>query len=120
MVDDDIDVSNLEELMWAALTRADPVKDIDFIRGAWNSPADPRIEPAERAKGNITSSRMIINACRPYSWRDEFVAPVKPSEEMVQKAKLPYAPHVMSWLSEALDKPSRLITQAEVDAWVKG
>ena len=53
VVDDDIDVSNLEELMWAALTRADPVKDIDFIRGAWNSPADPRIEPAERAKGNL-------------------------------------------------------------------
>jgi hypothetical protein len=40
--------------------------------------------------------------------------------EIVQKAKLPYAPFVMSWLSEALDKPSRLITQAEVDTWAKG
>ena len=40
--------------------------------------------------------------------------------EIVAKAKLPYAPFVMSWLSEELDKPSRLITQAEVDTWAKG
>ena len=40
--------------------------------------------------------------------------------EIVAKAKLPYAPFVMSWLSQELDKPSRLITQPEVDAWAKG
>ena len=33
--------------------------------------------------------------------------------------KLQYAPHVMSWLSQELDKPSRLITQDEVDTWAK-
>jgi 4-hydroxy-3-polyprenylbenzoate decarboxylase len=87
VVDDDIDVTDLHELIWAALTRADPVKDIDFIRGGWNSPADPRIEPAERAKGNITSSRMIINACRPYSWRHEFPAAVKAPAEAAQRAR---------------------------------
>ena len=37
----------------------------------------------------------------------------------VQKGKLPYLPHVMSWLSEKLDKPSSLITQAEVDHLAK-
>ena len=30
---------------------------------------------------------MIINACRPYAWRDAFVAAVKPSEEMARRAK---------------------------------
>ena len=35
--------------------------------------------------------------------------------ELVKKGKLPYTPAVMSWLSSQLDKPSRLITQAEVD-----
>jgi hypothetical protein len=39
--------------------------------------------------------------------------------EIVKKGKLPFAPIVMSWLSAELDKPSRLITQEEVDAWVK-
>ncbi len=87
VVDDDIDVSNLDELIWAALTRADPAKDIDFLRGAWDSPADPRIEPAERAKGNITNSRMIIDACRPYHWRSEFPPPVKASPEVARAAR---------------------------------
>ncbi len=87
VVDDDIDVSSLDELMWAALTRADPVKDVDFIRGGWNSPADPLVSPSDRAAGRTTNTRMIINACRPFSWRDEFVAAVKPSEEMARRAR---------------------------------
>lgn len=36
--------------------------------------------------------------------------------ELVKKGKLPYLPSVMSWLSAQLDKPSRLITQQEVDS----
>ena len=87
VVDDDIDVTDLHELIWAALTRADPVQDIDFIRGAWNSPADPRVSPTDRAAGKVTSSRMIINACRPYSWRKDFPAPVKASPEQDAKAR---------------------------------
>jgi hypothetical protein len=35
--------------------------------------------------------------------------------ETIKKGKLPFTPPVMSWLSVQLDKPSRLITQAEVD-----
>jgi hypothetical protein len=34
---------------------------------------------------------------------------------MVKKGKLPYTPPVMSWLSAQLKKPSRQITQADVD-----
>jgi hypothetical protein len=34
--------------------------------------------------------------------------------EIVKKGKLPFAPPVMSWLSEKLDKPARLITPEEV------
>jgi hypothetical protein len=40
--------------------------------------------------------------------------------EMVKKGKLPYTPPVMSWLSAALDKPSRLIQQADVDRLIAG
>jgi hypothetical protein len=40
--------------------------------------------------------------------------------ELVKAGKLPYTPPVMSWLSSKLDKPSRLITQAEVDALLQG
>ena len=39
--------------------------------------------------------------------------------EIIKQGPLPYTPSVMSWLSARLDKPSRLIVQAEVDQLVK-
>lgn len=38
--------------------------------------------------------------------------------ETVKKGKLPFIPPVMSWLSVQLDKPSRQITQQDVDRLV--
>ena len=35
--------------------------------------------------------------------------------DSLKKGKLPYTPTVLSWLSSTLDKPGRLITQADVD-----
>jgi hypothetical protein len=35
--------------------------------------------------------------------------------ETIKKGKLPFAPVVMSWLSDQLGKRSNLITQADVD-----
>jgi 4-hydroxy-3-polyprenylbenzoate decarboxylase len=87
VTDDDIDVTVLDELIWAALTRADPVTDIDFIRNTWTSPADPRVTPEDRAKGNLTNSRMIIDACRPWHWRDRFSPATKASAESARIAR---------------------------------
>ena len=36
-----------------------------------------------------------------------------------KQGSLPYTPVVMSWLSEQLDKPARLITQSDVETIVK-
>jgi hypothetical protein len=38
--------------------------------------------------------------------------------EILKKGKLPYTPPVLSWLSSKVGKPSRLITQADVDRLV--
>ncbi|MGZ8490330.1 MAG: UbiD family decarboxylase, partial [Candidatus Binatia bacterium] len=48
VVDDDIDVSNLEQLMWAVCSRSDPATSIDFIRNAWSTPLDPSIPPEKK------------------------------------------------------------------------
>ena len=40
VVDDDIDVSNFEQLMWAMVTRCDPATSIDILRRMRTSPAD--------------------------------------------------------------------------------
>jgi hypothetical protein len=39
--------------------------------------------------------------------------------ETVKKGKLPFAPPVMSWLSTQLNKPSRLITPADLERLTK-
>jgi 4-hydroxy-3-polyprenylbenzoate decarboxylase len=87
VVDDDVDVSNLDELIWAMLTRSDPATSIDIITGAWSTPLDPRISPEEKAKGNFTNSRAIIDACRPFHWRDKFPRVNMPSPETARKAR---------------------------------
>ena len=60
---------------------------VAFVSAAWDSPADPLIPPEERAKGNITNSRLIINACRPFHWRDKFPPVTKASPEVARKAR---------------------------------
>ena len=77
VIDDDIDVSNLEELIWAMLTRSDPATSIDIIHNAWSTPLDPRIEPERKAKGDFTNSRAIIDACRPLTVCSIFSAAAK-------------------------------------------
>jgi 4-hydroxy-3-polyprenylbenzoate decarboxylase len=87
VVDDDIDVSNLEELIWAMLTRSDPATSIDIVHGAWSTPLDPRITPTDKAAGNFTNSRAIIDACRPFHWRDKFPLVNMPSPATMKKAR---------------------------------
>jgi UbiD family decarboxylase len=87
VTDDDVDVTNLEEVIYAALTRADPAEDIDFIRGAKGAKSEPRLAPWDRASGNLVNSRMIIDACIPYHWRDEFPEINQPSAEHAKRAR---------------------------------
>jgi UbiD family decarboxylase len=82
VVDDDIDPSGLDQLMWAVCTRSDPATSIDIIHRAWSTPLDPRIEPERKKVGDNTNSRAIIDACRPWHWRDEFPKVNQPSPEM--------------------------------------
>jgi len=72
VVDDDIDPSSLEEVIWAMSTRVDPASSVDIIRNAWTSDLDPRLTPDKRAAGDFTMGRMLVDACRPYAWRDQF------------------------------------------------
>ena len=87
VVDEDIDVSDLEEVIWAMVTRSDPATSIDIIRNAWSTALDPRIHPDDKAKGKLTNSRAIIDATRPYEWRDRFPPVNMPSPEVARKAR---------------------------------
>ena len=72
IVDDDIDPSNIDDVLWALSTRCDPATAINVITEAWSTPLDPRITPEARAQRNFTNSVAVINACRPYHWKDQY------------------------------------------------
>ncbi|RAI40258.1 UbiD family decarboxylase [Rhodoplanes roseus] len=72
VVDDDIDPSNLADVMWAVTTRSEPAETIDIVRDAWSSALDPRIPPDRKAAGVTSHSKLIIDACKPFAWRDDF------------------------------------------------
>jgi UbiD family decarboxylase len=72
IVDDDIDITNPAEVMWALATRWDPRTQTDIIDDCWSGNLDPRLPPEKRAAGDFTMSRMIIYAVRPYEWMDQF------------------------------------------------
>jgi UbiD family decarboxylase len=87
VVDDDIDVSNFEQLMWAMVTRCDPATSIDILRRMRTSPADPRLLPEQRKMKDLTNSRMVVDATRPYDWLDKFPRVNAPSPESAHKGR---------------------------------
>lgn len=81
VVDDDIDPTNLDEVLWAVCTRSDPEKDIEILRRCWSGPLDPII-PKEKKGFN---SRAIIDATRPFEWREEFPPVSRSSRELRER-----------------------------------
>ncbi len=72
VVDEDVDPSNLHDVMWAVATRCEPSEQIDIVRNAWSSALDPRIPADAKARGITSHSKVIIEACRPFPWIDKF------------------------------------------------
>ena len=70
VVDDDIEVTNTNDVLWALTTRSNPEIDIEIIRRSWSGPLDPIIPKGQKG----LSSRAVIDACRPYEWIKDFPA----------------------------------------------
>jgi UbiD family decarboxylase len=85
VVDEDIDPSNLQEVMWAVATRTDPAIDIDIIQRGLGSKNDPMFV-AYRYDAPF-SSKAIIDACRPYDHLTEFPAVAEASKELQAKIR---------------------------------
>ena len=72
VVDEDVDPSNLHDVIWAVATRCEPSEQLDVVRNAWSSALDPRIPADAKARGVTSHSKVIIEACRPFPWLDKF------------------------------------------------
>jgi 4-hydroxy-3-polyprenylbenzoate decarboxylase len=70
-VDDDVDPTDWNEVMWALSTRCHPAEDIDTLRATWSTGLDPsQFEMALRPYG----SKALINACKPHQHLRSFPA----------------------------------------------
>ncbi len=90
VVDEDIDVADINDVLWAICTRTDPEKSIDIIRRCWSGPLDPIIPRAEKG----LNSRAIIDACRPYEWAADFPPVSGASKELKQKVLEKFASYL--------------------------
>ncbi|MEL0324986.1 MAG: hypothetical protein VXA00_11565, partial [Rhodospirillales bacterium] len=48
---------------------------------------DPLIHPDRKSQGDTTNSRAIINACKPFHWKEKFPRVNMPDEETARKAQ---------------------------------
>ena len=88
VVDEDVDPTDLFDVIWAMCTRCDPVMDIDFIRNMWSSPLDPVIPRGAKA---MRSNRAVIDACRPYERLENFPKVARASPEMLARVKAKFS-----------------------------
>jgi len=56
----------------AMCTRVDPSESVEILNHSWTSDLDPRVPPEKRDKGDFTIGKMLIDACKPFHWRDRF------------------------------------------------
>jgi 4-hydroxy-3-polyprenylbenzoate decarboxylase len=85
VVDDDIDVMDLNDVMWAVCTRVEPASDIDILHHCWSGPLDLLISPERKEREEFYNSRAILDATRPFEWRDQFPLVAESSPEIREK-----------------------------------
>lgn len=82
VVDEDIDPTNRDEVLWALCTRTDPARDMDIIKETRSIPLDPVVPKPTDAP---VTSRALINACKPYEWKDRFPKAIKMSADLEKR-----------------------------------
>lgn len=69
IVDDDVDPTDMDEVLWAASTRCRCAEDIQIINNTWSTPLDPSRNPPElRPSG----SKAFIFACKEFRFIQQY------------------------------------------------
>jgi UbiD family decarboxylase len=84
VVDDDIDPTNTDDVIWALSTRSDPATDIDIVRQTWTNSLDPMLTDEDKKQHRLWNSRAIINACKPYDRLQTFSPVAEASPELTK------------------------------------
>ena len=89
IVEEDIDPSNLDEVLWAMVTRTRLDRAIQIIPHCHTNNVHPAIPPSEKRATDkavpLTSSRVVIDACRDLSWKEDWYPIARISPELRTK-----------------------------------
>jgi len=87
-VDDDVDPTDFNEVLWALSTRCHPAEDIDLLRNTWSTGLDPsQFESERRPYG----SKVLINACKPHRHLKSFPASTLLRREVYERVAARWA-----------------------------
>ena len=87
VVDDGLDITNLEEVMWAVCTRSDPARSIGIIDRTHANALDPMVRSRYELNAGNTGSCAVIDACWPYRFLAKVPKVAESSEEFKQQVK---------------------------------
>lgn len=68
-VDEDVDPTDMDQVLWAMSTRCNPSEDIDLLRNTWSTWLDPTQNPPEERPWG---SKALINACKEHRYISSF------------------------------------------------
>ena len=81
-VDDDVDPTDINQVLWAMATRCNPMEDIDILRQTWSTWLDPtQNPPEERPYG----SKALINACMEHRYLKTFSKRTKVARSVYER-----------------------------------
>ena len=103
VVDDDIDPTNVHQVLWAMATRSRPSQSIDILRETWSTFLDPSLNPPELRPWG---SKALIIACMDYKYIKSFSKRTKLSKEAYDNV-------VSRWSELGLDGKPPLVTVFE-------
>ncbi|MEE8395159.1 MAG: UbiD family decarboxylase, partial [bacterium] len=69
VVDDDVDPTDMNQVLWAMTTRCNPSQDLDILRNTWSTYLDPTQNPPENRP---YGSKALINACMEHRYLHTF------------------------------------------------
>ena len=88
VVDEDIDPTNVNDVIWAMCTRCDPRDQVDVIHGGWSSALDPMCYDTEADRRN---SRVVIDACIPFRRKKTFPTIARSSKALDDRIRAKWA-----------------------------
>lgn len=81
-VDEDVEPTDMDQVIWAMSSRCNPIDDIDILRNTWSTWLDPTQNPPENRP---YGSKALINACKEHRYLPVFSKRTALRREMYDK-----------------------------------